>query len=82
MKFVYSTHHYKGSHGIEPTRDLTHFLKIGFVVAMGGGFLQCIKLHKKRKNVKEISFMHNKTFTTIFKNGLNPVLGSILRLPV
>ena len=28
---------FNGSHGIEPTRNRTHFLKIGFVVA-GGGF--------------------------------------------
>jgi len=32
---------YFGSHGIEPKRDLTHFLKIGFVVA-GGGFIPII----------------------------------------
>ena len=37
----------KGSHGIEPTKDWTHFLKIGFVVAEAGFYsyyyLQCIK---------------------------------------
>ena len=47
-----------GSHVIEPTQDLTRFLKIGFVV-VGSGFysyhnLQCIKLDKeKRKQEKK-----------------------------
>ena len=46
-----------GSHGIAPTRDCTHFLKIRFVVA-GGGFYsyynhQCIKLDKERKIVRK-----------------------------
>ena len=46
-----------GSRGIQPTRDSTHFLKIGFVVA-GGGFYsyynhQCIKLDKEKKNYKK-----------------------------
>ena len=54
-----------GSHGIEPIRDLTHFLKIGFVVA-GGGFysyhnLVCIKLDKEKRILeKKNSFMHIK----------------------
>ena len=70
-----------GSHGIEPKRDWTHFLKIGFVVA-GGGFysyynLQCIKLDK----VKESVLFTQKTFNEVFKNGFNPVLGSIQHLP-
>ena len=75
-----------GTHGIEPKRDWTHFLKIGFVFA-GGGFysyynLQCIKLDKeKRIQEKKISFMHTKKFIAVFKNGFNPVLGSIPRLP-
>ena len=56
---------YFGFLGIKPTRDLTHFLKIKFVIA-GGWFysyynLQCIELDKGRKNVrKENSFMHKK----------------------
>ena len=54
-----------GSHGIEPKRDWTHFLKIGFVVA-GGGFysyynLQSIKLDKGNGiQEKKKSFMHTK----------------------
>ena len=66
---------------IEPT-----FLKIDFVVA-GSGFnsyyyLQCIELDEKRKKErKTLSFMHAKNILRIFKNGFNPVLGLILRLP-
>ena len=72
-----------GSHGIEPKRDWTHFLKIVFVIA-GGGFYSyynhiCIKLDKgKKKSVLCIQ----KTFNAVFKNGFNPVLGSIPRLPI
>ena len=58
-----------GSHGIEPTRDCTHFLKIGFVFAKGAFYsycnLKCIKLDKERKNVrKKISFIHTKKHLT------------------
>ena len=58
-----------GSHGIEPKRDWTHFLKIGFVIA-GGGFysyynLQYIKLYKKKKTVLCIQ----ETFNAVFKMG-------------
>ena len=46
-----------GSHGIEPTRDCTNFLKIGFVVPRGGFNsyfnLQSIKSEKERKNVRK-----------------------------
>ena len=31
---------------------------------------------------KKISFMHTKNINAVFKNGFNPVLGSIPRLPV
>ena len=76
-----------GSLSIAPTRDCTHILKIGFVVA-GGGFysyynLQCIKLYKENriKEKKSVSCIQ-KTFNAVFKNGFNPVLGSIPRLPI
>ena len=63
------------AHGIEPTRDWTHFLKIGFVVA-GGDFysyynLPHIKLDKEKKNVRKQSLIHTL---------INPVLGSISSL--
>ena len=75
-----------GSHGIEPKRDWTHFLKIGFVVA-GSGFysyynLQCIKLDKENRIQEKKSFLcKQKTFNALFKNGFDPVLGSIPRIP-
>ena len=72
-----------GAHGIEPTRNWTHFLKVRFVVA-GGGFHfyyspQCTKIDKESK--EKINFMHTKINNLSFENGFNPVLGSIPRLP-
>ena len=76
-----------GSNGIEPKRDWTNFLKIGFVVT-GCGFysynnLQCIKIDRERKNVQEKKkvLCIQKTFNAIFKIGFNPVLGSIPCIP-
>ena len=71
---------FRGSHGIELT-----FLKLDSW-SPGAGFsfynLKCIKIDRERKNVrKKISFMHTKTFNAAFKNGFNPMLGSIPRLP-
>ena len=69
------------TNGIEPT-----FLKIGFAVAGGGLYSyynhQCIKLYKeKRIQEKKSVLCLQKTFNAVLKNGFNPVLGSILRLP-
>ena len=74
------------SHGIEPKRDRTHFLKIKFVVA-GGWFyyyykLQCIELDKERKNARSKNkFSAYRKIKHILKNWFNPVLGSIPRVP-
>ena len=54
----------------------------------GGGFyfyynLQFIKIDKEKKNMREkISLIHTKKSNAIFKNGFNPVLVSIPRLPI
>ena len=75
-----------GSYDIEPTQDWTHFLKIVFGIA-GGGFysyynLQCIKLYKRKKKFKKCNkFYAYKKYLMFFKNGFNPVLGTIPRLP-
>ena len=69
---------FKGSHGIEPKRDRTHFLKIGFVVAWGGCYsyykLQCIKLDKENRiQEKKNSFIRTKKHLTQFlKMGSTP----------
>ena len=68
-----------GSHGIEPKRDLTHFLKIRFVVA-GGRFysyfkLQCIKLDKENRFQEEEKnqfYAYRKNFTPFLKMGSIP----------
>ena len=66
--------------GIEPT-----FLNLDSW-SPGAGFIPIItsnvyKLDKGKNNSrKKISFMHTKTFNAVFKNGFNPVLGSIPRL--
>ena len=76
-----------GSLGIAPTRNCTHFLKIGFVVA-GGGFYsyyihQGNKSDKERKIVrKKLSFMHTKRFNTFFKRWVQFRVGRIPRLPL
>ena len=67
-----------GSHGIKPTAVLKLYSS-----SPGPSFnpfynLQWIKLDKERKN---LSLMHTKTFNTFIKNGFNPVLASIPRLP-
>ena len=64
-----------GSINIAPTRNCTHFLKFGFVVAApGAGFIIIISTKgiyqiKKRK---KLSFMNTKRFNT-FKDGCNSV---------
>ena len=69
-------------HGIQTTRDWTHFLKIRFVVAEGGFYsyydLQCIKLDKECKKKK--FYAYKKLLTQFFQNGLNPVLCTIPHL--
>ena len=41
-----------------------------------------MKLDKGKKNlIKKIGFMHTKKINAVFQNGINPVLGSIPRLP-
>ena len=66
-----------GSHGIEPKRDWTHFLKIRFVVA-GGGFysyynLQCIKLDKEKRILEKKSVLCiQKHLTQFLKMGSVP----------
>ena len=67
-----------GSHGIEPKRDWTHFLKIRIVVA-GGGFysyfkLQCIKLDKEKKNLREKNqfYAYKKHLRQFLKMGSVP----------
>jgi hypothetical protein len=69
----------KGSQGIAPTRDLTCFLKILFLVA-GGWFysnyiLQGYKTDKEWKILrKKLSFMYTKSFNIyFFLNGFNPM---------
>ena len=68
-------------HGIEPT-----FLKSDSW-SPGAGFIpiityNIIKSDKERNNVRKKSVLCiQKTFNTIFKNGLNPVWGSFPRLP-
>jgi hypothetical protein len=66
--------------GIEPT-----FLKFDSW-SLGAFFsyfnLQCIKLDKeKRIKEKKSVVCIQKIFNAVFKNGFNPVLGSIPRLP-
>ena len=66
--------------GIEPT-----FLKLDSW-SPGAGLIPIItsnilNLIKKKEFKKKNSFMHTKTFNAVFKNGFNPVLGSITRLP-
>ena len=62
-------HYMKGSIGIVPTRDCTHLLKIGFVVA-GGGFYSYY-IHQGNKLVKE-----NKIKVSLAR------VGAIPRLPI
>ena len=68
--------------GIEPT-----LLKLDSW-SPGAGFIpiiniKCIKLDKGKKKLREKKkvFCIQKTFNTFFKNGFNPVLGSIPCLP-
>jgi hypothetical protein len=75
-----------GSLGIAPTRNCTHFLNTGFVVA-GGGFNSYYikegnKSDKGRKIVrKNLSFMHRKRFNNSFKRWVQFRVGAIPRLP-
>ena len=68
-------------HGIEPT-----FLKLDsdcwWWVFPSYYILQCIILDQERKKACAKSFMHTKKIIAIFKNGFNPVLGSIPCLTV
>ena len=68
--------------GNEPT-----FLKLDSW-SPGAGFIpiittQCIKLNKEKRILEEKKTVLciQKTFNAVFKNGFNPVLGSIPRLP-
>ena len=72
-----------GSLVIEPTRDCTLFLKIGFGVAGGGFYSYYInKLDEERRIVrKKLSFMHIKRFITFFKIMVQFRMGAIPRLP-
>ena len=71
--------------GIAPTRNYTHFLKIGFAVAEGGFnsyyIQQGNKSDKERKIVKK-SLIHTKRFNTFFKRWLQFRVGAISRLPL
>ena len=66
-----------GFHVIEPKRDWTHFLEIGFVVAEGGFYsyynLQYIKLDKEKKNSRKKTILCiQKAIKSVFKNEFNP----------
>ena len=81
-----STYNYIfGSLGIAPTRNCTHFLKIGFVVAGGGFYSYYIqrgnKSDKERKIVRKLSFMHTKRFNALFKRWVQFCMGAIPPLP-
>ena len=71
-----------GSLGIAPTRNCTHFLKNGFVVA-GAVFIPIISKKGinqiKKENCKKhkISFMHTKGFITFLRFRV----GAFPRLP-
>ena len=61
------------------TRNCTHFLKIGFLIAGGGFYSYCIqqgnKLDKEIKiERKMLSFMHTKRLNTLSKMGAIPCL--------
>ena len=49
-----------GSHGIAPTRNCTHFLKIVFVVA-GGGFYYYL-IHQGNRSDKERKLVRKKFY--------------------
>ena len=70
--------------GIAPTRNSSHFLKIGFVVA-GAGFIPSkleINQIGKYKIRKKLSFMHIKIFNTFLKLWLQFHVGAISRRPL
>ena len=67
-------------HGIEPT-----FLKF-YWWSSGAGFIPIINSNvlnyiKKERMYQKKALYIQKTFYAIFKDGFNPVLGSIPRLP-
>ena len=68
-----STYNYIfGSLGIAPTRNCTHFLKIGLVVA--GGWFNSYYIHQGHKSNKEgksQKIKHTKLFNTLLKYGCN-----------
>ena len=75
-----------GSLGIAPTRNFTHFPKIGIVVA--GERFYSYYIHQKQKSGKEkkivrkkLSFMHTKIFRKLFTKWVQFCVGAILRLP-
>ena len=74
-----------GSLGIAPTRNCTHILKIGIVVAGGGFYSYYIQQgntsDKERIFLKKkLSFMHTKRFNTFvhFRMGAIPNLPSFV----
>ena len=68
---------FTGSLGIAPTRNCTHFLKIGYVVARGGVFSnKGINQSKKGKLEENIKFYAYKKILYIFLK-----MGAIPRLP-
>ena len=84
-KNVQENIHFYGSLGIAPTRNYTHFLKIGFVVA-GGGFYsyfihQRNKSDKKRKIVRKKLSLCIQKDTQIFKICVQFRVGAIPHLP-
>ena len=81
-----STKWTKGSLGIAPTPNCSHFLKIVFVVAWGGFYSYFIhqgnKSYKKGKIVrKKLNFMHTKISNIYFKSWVQFRVGAIPRLP-
>ena len=66
--------------GIAPTRNCTHFLKIGFMVA-GGGFYSYYIHHgnysDKERNIIRKRFMHTNRFNTFIKRWVQFRVGAI-----
>ena len=73
-----------GSLGIAPTRNCTHLIKIGFVVAGSGfhSYHQGNKSDKERKILrKKLSFMHAKKCIAFSKRWVQFRVGAISCLP-
>ena len=75
-----------GSLGIAPTRNCTHFLKIGFQVAVVGFYSYYIHQGNKSDQEREIvrnklSFNYTKRSNTFFKRWVQFCVGAIPRLP-